>query len=227
MNMQAWAQAPERKSLEDLTGRPCYMALDLASKIDVAAKVLIFPPHDDDPLYHVHGKYYLPEDSVEEGATTNANHYDGWARQGLMTLTPGNVIDFDYIMDDMRSDMTNYDVIECAYDPWQATQLATMMLAEGLPMVELRQTVQNFSEPMKHVEALVMSRQFAHGACPVLTWMASNVTAKLDAKDNIYPTKEFVGNKIDGMVAIIMAMSRIVTKQQGLIIGSDYQLLMC
>ncbi|MFA6076339.1 MAG: terminase TerL endonuclease subunit, partial [Negativicutes bacterium] len=223
MNMQEWAKCPPRKTLEELAGRPCYMALDLASKVDVAAKILLFPPYEDDPLYHVHGQYYLPEDSVESGATSNASHYSGWNKQGFITLTPGNVIDYEYIMDDMRDDASRFDVLEVPYDPWQATQLATSMFGEGLPMVELRQTVQNFSEPMKQIEALVLSRLLAHGGCPVLTWMVSNVTAKMDAKDNIYPTKEFNENKIDGVVSLIMAMSRAVTAQAGLIIDSNYK----
>jgi phage terminase large subunit-like protein len=223
MNMQEWAKCPARKSLEELAGRPCYMSLDLASKIDVAAKILLFPPYEDDPLYHVHGQYYLPEDSVESGATSNASHYSGWHKQGFMTLTPGNVIDYEYIMDDMRDDASRFDVTEVPYDPWQATQLATAMLSEGLPMVELRQTVQNFSEPMKQIEALVLSRLLAHGGCPVLGWMTANVTAKMDAKDNIYPTKEFSENKIDGMVALIMAMSRTVNAQSLPVIDSNYR----
>jgi len=208
MNMQLWQQAPARRPLEALAGRPCILALDLASKVDIAALLLLFPPHEDDPLYHVHGRYYLPEEMVEAGASTNASHYAGWAKQGLLTLTPGNVIDFETIMDDLRDAASRFSVKEVPYDPWQATQLATQMLGEGLPMVELRATVQNFSEPMKNLEALVLARKLAHGNCPVLTWMMSNVVAKIDAKDNIYPRKEFPENKIDGVVALIMAIAR-------------------
>lgn len=209
MNMQAWGNAPARKSLDELAGRPCLIALDLASKVDIAALVLIFPPHENDPLYHVHGRYYLPEEMVEAGASTNASHYAGWAKQGLLTLTPGNVIDFETIMDDLRDLASRFEVKEVPYDPWQATQLATQMAAEGLPMVELRATVQNFSEPMKQLEALVLAQKLAHGGCPVLTWMMSNVVAKIDAKDNIYPRKEFPENKIDGVVALIMGLARV------------------
>lgn len=208
MNMRAWQQCPPRKPLSELVGRPCFSALDLASKVDIAANVLLFPPHGDDPLWHLHGRFYLPEDVVEEKASSNHSHYSTWANQGYMTLTPGNVIDFDYIMDDLREDLSRFDVVEVPYDPWQATQLATQMLAEGAPMVELRQTVQNLSEPMKEFEKLVLSKQLAHGNCPVMSWMISNVVAKLDKKDNIYPTKEKPENKIDGPVAGIMAIAR-------------------
>ncbi len=214
MNMIAWGKCPPRKTLPELAGRRCFIALDLASKVDVAAQLLIFPPTAEDPIWHVHGRYYLPEDVVEEKATSNHSHYATWAQQGLITLTPGNVIDYEYIMDDLRDFLSRFDVAEVPYDPWQATQLATQMLAEGAPMVEMRQTVQNLSEPMKQMEALVLSKQFAHGNCPVLTWMVSNVVAKLDKKDNIYPTKEKPENKIDGTVAAIMGIGRaIITRE--------------
>lgn len=213
MNMRAWQQCPPRKPLSELAGRPCYAALDLANSVDVAALILLFPPHDDDPLYHLHGRYYLPEDTVEEKASSNYSHYATWAHQGFMTLTPGNVIDYDYIMDDLRDFLSRFEVREVPYDPWQATQLATQMLAEGAPMVELRQTVQNLSEPMKEMEKLVLSKKLAHGNCPVMSWMVSNVVAKLDKKDNIYPTKEKPENKIDGAVGAIMALARVVVHQ--------------
>jgi len=210
MNMQAWAASPPCKPEEELAGRPCFAALDLASKIDIAALVLLFPPVSGDPLWHVHTRFYLPEDMVEEQATTNASHYDAWAKQGLITLTPGAVIDYDEIMDDLREISTRFDVQEVPFDPWQATQLATTMMKEGAPMVEIGATVKNFSEPMKQLEALVLQKLLAHGNNPVLNWMASNVTAQRDKKDNIYPTKDLPENKIDGVVALIMALARAI-----------------
>ena len=216
LNMQRWQQGPARKPLDELTGRPCFGGLDLATKIDVAVFMLIFPPYGDDPLWHAHGKYYLPEDMVDEGASSNASHYAGWAKQGFMTLTPGNVIDFEAIEDDLRDAASKYDLQEIAFDPWQATQLSNRMTEEGLAMVETRQQVQFISEPMKELEALIMAKKLAHGADPVLTWMASNVVAKLDIKDNIYPNKERPQNKIDGIVALIMALSRAIAPKSRL-----------
>ena len=109
------------------------------------------------------------------------------------------MIDFEVIKEDLREFSGRFDVQQVAYDPWQATQLAQEMTNEGLLMVEVRQTVQNISEPMKELEALVLQKKLAHGDCPILTWMASNVVAKLDVKDNIYPNKERPENKIDGI----------------------------
>ena len=134
--------------------------------------------------------------------------YPGWLRTGRLTATPGNVIDFEWIETELLSFSSRFQVESVAFDPFQATQLATRMMAEGVPMVEVRPTVLNFSEPLKTLEALVLQGKLRHDADPVLTWMASNVVAHLDAKDNIYPRKERPENKIDGIVALIMALAR-------------------
>lgn len=118
------------------------------------------------------------------------------------------MIDFEVIKDDLREDLGRFSVQQIGFDPWQATQLAQEMDAEGAPMVEVGATVRNFSEPMKELEKLVVLRILAHGGCPVLSWMASNVVAQIDAKENIYPRKERPENKIDGIVALIMALGR-------------------
>lgn len=210
LNMLRWKEAPARKSLTELEGRRCIAALDLASKIDIAGLLLLFPPIEGDPLWHVHGRYYLPEARVIEELDSNTARYREFDSLGLLTLTDGEVIDFEVIKEDLREFAGRFQIEQVAYDPWQATQLAQEMQAEGLLMVEVRQTVQNLSEPMKEVEALVLQRKLAHGDCPILTWMASNVVAKLDAKDNIYPNKERPENKIDGIVGLIMGISRAV-----------------
>ncbi len=129
-------------------------------------------------------------------------------RTGRLTVTPGYVIDFGWIEADLIDAVSRFAIQAVAFDPFQATQLSTRMIAEGLPMIEVRPTVLNFSEPMKTLEALVLQRKLIHDGDPVLAWMVSNVVAHLDAKDNIYPRKERPENKIDGIVALIMALAR-------------------
>lgn len=222
LNMLRWKEAPPRKSLAELEGRPCFIGLDLASKIDVAGSLLLFPPHGDDPHWHVHGRYYLPEARVIEELDSNTARYREFDALGLLTLTDGEVIEFEVIKEDLREFAGRFDLEAVGYDPWQATQLAQEMELEGLPMVEIRQTVQNLSEPMKELESLILQRKLAHGDCPVLTWMASNVVAKMDVKDNIYPNKERPENKIDGIVALIIALARAIAGEQA---KPEYQML--
>jgi len=212
MNMLKWQECGKlpRKPLAELAGRTCFLGLDLASKIDIAALVALFPPTSEDPLWHVHGRYYLPEAAIEERRGANVSHYEAWEKQGLLTLTPGEVLDFEFVKEDLRWFSSQFAVKEVPFDPWQATQLANEMLGEGATMVEFRPTVAHFSEPMKELEKLVMQKLLAHGGCPILTWMMSNVVARADKKDNIFPVKEVMDNKIDGVVAALMALGRAI-----------------
>lgn len=210
MDMGKWdACCVEGLSLEEFYGRECYIGLDLAAKNDIAAKVYLFPM--DDGRYAVFGKYYLPEIAVS--TSPNAS-YAGWVEDGYLTVTSEAITDLNRIEDDLRDDMVDFEVKAIAYDPWQATQLATTLSDEGAPMVEYRNTVQNFSDPMKTLEAMVQGGLIVHDGNPVLTWMMSNVVARVDAKENVFPRKAEGKreNKIDGVVATIMALG--MTKQE-------------
>ena len=204
MDMTSWdKRANPELSIEDFAGQHCYIGLDLASKTDIAALVALFPRENN--TYAVFAKYYLPEDTIFDGRNSQ---YEGWQQSGRILATPGSVIDYEYIENDLIDLSSRFDVKEIPYDAWQATQLAARMIEKGLPMVEIRASVQNFSEPMKNLEALTLQGKLLHDGDPVLTWMVSNVVAHLDAKDNIYPRKERPENKIDGVVALIMALNR-------------------
>lgn len=205
MDMRKWDECAD-PSLEitDFGGEECYMALDLASKTDIAAKINLFVR---DGEYYAFGDYYLPRETVDKGENAQ---YSGWESLGLLTVTEGAIIDFQVIEDKILNDCKQFDVIEVPYDPFQATQLSMRLLNQGVNMVEVRPTVLNFSEPMKQLEALVLSGKFHHNGDPVLSWMVSNVVCHIDAKDNIYPRKERPENKIDGVVALIMALSRAI-----------------
>jgi phage terminase large subunit-like protein len=217
MDMLAWDRCGNSALQESgFSGEECFIGIDLASKVDIAAVLKVF---QRDGHYYLFGRYYLPESAVQNGSNAQ---YDGWARRDLLTVTPGSVIDFETIKDDLRADAKAHQVVEVPFDPWQATQLAGEMLAEQLPMVEYRQTVQNMSEPMKQLEALVLSGKLHHNGDPILTWMVSNVVCHIDAKDNIYPRKERPENKIDGVVAAIMALGRaIVVKEAATMPGIE------
>jgi phage terminase large subunit-like protein len=210
-NMEKWRQCSglikPRPKLDDLKGQRCWMGFDGSSKLDVSALIMLF---EVDGIWLPYGKYYLPHDTVAERASTTYSHYDGWAKNGIFTLTPGDIVDYSYIQDDIREMCDMFDVDSVAYDPWQTTQMANTLHSEGINMVEVNANVKNFSEPMKHLEALIQSRQIDHGDCPVLTWMISNVVAHYDKKDNIYPNKERQEDKIDGVIALIQAIARAI-----------------
>ena len=209
MDMVAWHRCADLKlTQESVQALPCWLPLDLASKVDVAAAPKVFYDADKDHYYLV-SRFYLPERAIEQ--STNSQ-FDGWRRSGHLTVTDGEVIDFDQIEDEIRADIRTLQVQEVPFDPWQATQMASHLLAEGAPMVEYRQTVATMSEPMKTLEALVLQGKLTHDGNPMMTWMISNVVCHRDNKDNIYPRKERNENKIDGPVALIMGIGRAISQ---------------
>ena len=188
--------------LEQFVGKRCFLSLDLSSKHDPAAMTQLFPYENDkgETHYAAFGRYYLHEEAAEGEQNT---HYAGWAKEGWITLTPGNIIDYEYIKDDMRDLKSQFQIERITYDPFQATQLSTEMLAEGFPMVEYGATVEHFSQPMKELDALIIAGRIHHNGDPVLMWMMSNVIAHHDKKDNVFPNKERPENKIDGAITLI------------------------
>ncbi|MBC7597410.1 MAG: terminase large subunit [Polaromonas sp.] len=222
MDMVAWRKCTDPNlAAAALAHLPCWIPLDLASKVDVAAAPKVFYDADKDHYYLI-SRFYLPERAIEQ--STNSQ-FDGWRRSGYLTVTDGEVIDFDQIEDEIRADVRTFNVEEVPFDPWQATQMASHLLAEGAPMVEYRQTVATMSEPMKTLEALVLQGKLTHDGNPMMTWMISNVVCHRDNKDNIYPRKERNENKIDGPVAVIMGIGRIIAgHKSSLVIGSDYEI---
>lgn len=215
MNMQQWAMcADPGLTIEEFAGEECWVVLDLASKDDICVNMRLFKRYmNGQDHYYAFGRYYLPEDAIEENKTNQAI-YRKWVIQGFLTATDGAEIDFDVIREDVRADASRFAITEVIYDPWRATQLAHQLAKDGATVVEYRQTVQNMSQGMKEVMAAVKSCRFHHDGNPVLAWMMSNVVAKEDAKENIFPRKDKTDQKIDGPVAIIMGAGRFVTNTE-------------
>lgn len=189
--------------IEDFYGRRCYLGMDLSSKKDIASLQILVSLGDDH--FAQFNKNYLPEAMIEGEEN---EQYKAWDDEGYLTITPGNIIDYRQIKEDILELCSNFEVSELAYDPFQATMLVTELMSEGVPVVELAPNVLNFSEPMKSLDAKIESKMIIHNGDPVMTWMMSNVVSKRDKKDNDYPNKETFENKIDGPVALIMCENR-------------------
>lgn len=210
MNMLQWdACANPALREEDFLGEPCVVALDAAFKKDLFAKVKVFRR---DGRYFIFGRYYMPEAMAQR---LGNEHFAAWVREGRIRTTPGEVLDIAAVREELigapegeAGDLQRFEITECGYDPAQLTQFATELFAQGVPMVEIRPLVLNFSPAMKELEELVAARRLQHNGDPVLGWMIANVVCHRDAKDNIYPRKEKPENKIDGAIALIMALSR-------------------
>lgn len=204
-----WAECGKAPvDAEQLKGRSCYGGLDLSSTTDISALALVFPPLVDDEPYIALLRFFVPEDNVVERSRRDRVPYDAWAREGYIIETPGNVIDYDWIVDQVDKDAQMFDLQEIAFDRWGATKIIQSISDLGLEVVQFGQGYASMSPPMKELEKLVFSVMFSHGGNPVLSWMADNVVAIQDPAGNIKPDKGKSIEKIDGIVALIMALDR-------------------
>jgi phage terminase large subunit-like protein len=203
-----------RASLELLRGRPCFGGLDLSATTDVTALAWVFPPEQDDGLWHVLSRYFVPEENLRKRAERDRVPYDLWTRQGFIEATSGNVVDYSAIEQRILADSALFQVKEIAYDPWNATHIALRLQDEGAAMVEFRQGFRSMAAPTRELEKLIVSRKLAHGGNPVTRWMAANVAVAQDPAGNLKPAKDKSTERIDGIVATIMAIGRAMVVQE-------------
>lgn len=194
---------------ELLQGRVCYGGLDLASVSDIAAFVLEFPPIDDgDDLYWWLCYFWVPEETVIKRSRSEGIHYDEWVEQGYITATPGNVIDYKYIMEQITRANQMFEIRAIAYDRFGAANVVQQLQDDiGITVAQKGQGFLSMSAPMKEVERRIMGHKIRHGNHPVLGWMAFNVVAATDPAGNIKPDKSKSKEKIDGITAGVMATS--------------------
>lgn len=197
-------------SLDDFKGQSCYLGVDLASKCDIADVALVFREKDENgrDLWSFFNRHYLPEGAVQNDGP-NQEAYERWVIEGHLHTTDGEELDFDVIREDVKDIGGAHHVEEVAYDKWRATQLAHQLMKDGAEVVEVGGGIQTMNLAMRELEAALVSGRVRHNGDPVLAWMASNVVAH-EYKGCITPTKESSAKKIDGMVAILMAMSRAI-----------------
>lgn len=195
---------------DDFLHLPCYVGLDLAAKIDMTAKALLFVDREN-KKYYLFVTYYLNEVAASESTNSQIN---GWIEQGLLKITPGNVTDHDVIEVDLLADAEKYDIQGGGIDPAMATQFTAHMLDAGIPLVQVTQAPKYLSDPLKELQGMVYNRELVHDGNPITTWMASNVVAKPIGNSAIFPKKTRAENKIDGIIATILAISQIHAPHQ-------------
>lgn len=199
-NPRRWAELEA-----ELEGRACYGGLDLSTTTDLASLVWSFPPLAPADPYVLVCRFWVPEASIELRSRRDKVAYDKWAREGAITATPGDVIDYDAIERQVYADCERFDVRGLGADPWNATQIVTRMIDSGVPVVFFRQGFASMSPPSKQFEIRVIAGQLDHGGHPVLRWNASNVCVLTDPAQNIKPSKQHSTEKIDGVTSAVMA----------------------
>lgn len=198
-----------------LRGRLCYGGLDLSSTSDITALVLAFPPRTEEGKYILLPFFWLPEDTLELRCRRDHVLYDVWQKQGFIQTTEGNVIHYGFIEKFIERLGETYHIREIAYDRWNATQMVQNLEDMGFTMVPFGQGFKDMSPPSKELFKLLMEGNIIHGGNPVLKWMAGNVVMRQDPAGNIKPDKEKSVEKIDGIVASIMALDRCIRNRTG------------
>ena len=211
----------EAIDMASLEGRDCYAGLDLSSTGDITALVLIFPPRDEDEKFVLLPYFWIPEETIPRRVKANSVPYDIWEKQGHLLATEGNVIHYDFIEKFICDLAEKYHILEIAVDRWNATHMIQNLEDAGFTMVPFGQGFASMSTPTKEFYRLLMEGQIVHAGHPVLRWMAGNVVIETDAAENIKVTKAKSKEKIDGIVASIMALDRCL-RNQGEQQGSVY-----
>ena len=196
-----------------LERRDCYAGLDLSSSGDITALVLMFPPRYETEKYICLPIFWVPEDTVPLRVQRTSVPYDNWVAQGYMKATPGNVIDYAYIQNTIEELSHRYHILEIAFDRWGSQMLVERLTEMGLTVVPIGQGFKDLSAPSKEFYEQLMKGNMVHGGNPVLKWMCGNVVVDTDPAGNIKPTKARSADKIDGVVAAIMALDRCIRHQ--------------
>lgn len=215
-NMEKWNNCPIIEiSDKELLGRDCYLAEDLSCQIDLACHLLLFPL--DDGRMYVRPYYYCPEEGARERVKKDRVPYLKWAEAGHIKLTAGSRIDYAFIKKDIVEAFSKYNVIALAYDPWNFEAVRQDLIAEGIPeekMVQFTQTIKYMSAPTKDLEAMVLDDKLVHNNHPVLAWNAENTVVYIDPNDNVRPLKNKSKERIDGVIATVMARGVMMAQPQ-------------
>ena len=200
--------------MESLKGRECYGGLDLSSTGDITAFVLMFPPRNEEEKYIMLPFFWIPEDTIPIRVRRASVPYDIWRQQGYLNATEGNVIHYGFIEKFIEKLGEQYHILEIAFDRWGATQMVQDLEGMGFTVVPFGQGYKDMSPPTKEFYKLLMEGRIIHGGNPVMRWMAGNVVVDRDPAENIKPTKAKSPEKIDGIVAAIMALDRCIRHEE-------------
>ena len=192
--------------LEDFRDCECYIGVDLSATSDLTAVSYLI---EKDNIYYFKTDYYLPESALVD--KPDRETYKLWKQQGLITITAGNVTDYDYITNDIVAASNILNIQKIGYDKWNATQWAIHATEIGLPLEEYPQTMGNFNRPTKELERLILSGNTVIDNNEITRWCFRNVELKSDYNGNVKPNKGIKSKKIDGVIAIIQALGMYLT----------------
>ena len=213
MPMHRWDACGSMFTEDDMEGRPCYAGLDLSSTSDLTALVLVFPPFADDGYYRIIPYFWLPEETLQLRVRRDHVMYDVWEKQKHLMTTEGNVVHYGFIEEFINELGERFEIREIAYDRWNATMMVQALQDDGFTLVPFGQGFRDMSNPTKDLMRLVLEGSLRHNKNPVLRWNMDNVFVRTDPAGNIKIDKEKSTEKVDGAVALVMALDRAMKNQ--------------
>lgn len=222
LDMADWDAARTAIDPESLLGRSCYAGLDLAKVRDITSLCLLFPPADAGEPWRALWWHWVPEDDIGRRSREDKVPYDAWAREGHLLTTPGNTTDFDFIHVEVVRLAGLYDILEVPIDRTFAGELKHKLTDSGLDVVEFGQGFLDMGPPVDEIERLIVGHEFAHDGDPVLRWMASNAVIVEDAAGNHKIDKGKSSEKVDGLIALAMALGRAMAAEPGSDGGTNF-----
>jgi phage terminase large subunit-like protein len=209
LDVGKWDKLKREIDEEQLENAPCYGGLDLASVSDIACFALYWPEWK-----HLRVWSWIPSENATERQRNDKVPYLAWERVDRLELTPGNVIDYDAIESRIVDCSQKYKIKAIGFDRWNAQGLVQKLIEHGVNLLEFRQTIQSMSGPSKEFEKLVTGKQLSHDGQPSMRWMLQNVQIKHDHAGNYKPDKGSSNEKIDGIIASIMAIGTSMSEQE-------------
>lgn len=210
MPMEKWDKCAFVVNEEELAGRVCYGGLDLSATTDLTAFVLVFPPEEQTDKYQILPYFWIPEETVDLRVKRDHVPYDVWKKQGFIQTTEGNVVHYGFIETFIERLGERYNIREIAFDRWGAVQMVQNLEGMGFTVVPFGQGFKDMSPPTKELMKLTLEEKIAHGGHPVLRWNMDNIFIRTDPSGNIKADKEKSTEKIDGAIAMIMALDRAI-----------------
>lgn len=201
VKLTKWNRCAGEVDVDRLRGAPCWGSFDLASTTDMCSWRLLWYLDD---LWWTAGRYWVPADAVRIRTERKSVPYQSWVRAGLITETPGDSVDYEVIRRDITNDFGVFQPQKIAFDPWNATQLASSLLDDGLPLEQFIQGPRSYNGAMKATEVAYTSGRLRHGGNPVLRWNVANVVPRRDVNMNEAPDRKKSADKIDGACTLFM-----------------------
>ena len=216
IDMEVWAAAAEAIDADALRGRRCFGGLDLARVNDLSSQALLFPPVEAGERWKVLWRHWCPEDNIEERSRRDRAPYTVWRDQGHLIATEGNTTDFKFVEAAILELAGIYNIEELAFDRTFAGEIVRNLGDEGMNLVEFGQGFLSMGPATAEFTRKLLARELQHGSDPVSDWCASNVTVRTDPAGNQKPDKERSIERIDPIVALIMAVGRSMVEQSGI-----------